>query len=44
LNWRIFVTRHWKTIVIALAIGLFSLSLFAANAHAEPIDSPVVPK
>jgi hypothetical protein len=44
LNLRMFVTRHWKTIMIALAIGLFALSLVAANAHAEPIDSPVGPR
>jgi type IV secretory pathway TrbD component len=44
LNLRIFVTRHWKAIVIALQIGLVVLSLAAAMAHAEPIDSPVGPR
>jgi hypothetical protein len=42
LNWRIFVTRHWKAIVIALSIGLVVLSL-AGKAHAEPIDCPLGP-
>gem|GEM_PF-5053601 len=44
MNWRMFITRHWKIIVIALVIGLFVLSLAAANAHADPIDSPVGPR
>ena len=35
---------NMKIIMIALAIGLFALSLVAANAHAEPIDSPVGPR
>lgn len=44
MNWKMFVTRHWKAIMIALSIGLFVLSLVAANTHAEPIDSPVGPR
>jgi hypothetical protein len=39
LNLRMFVTRHWKAIVIALSIGLIVVSLAAAKAYAEPIDS-----
>jgi hypothetical protein len=43
LNWRTFVTRHWKAIVIALTIGLVVLSLATAKAHAEPIDTWIGP-
>jgi hypothetical protein len=43
LNLRMFVIRHWKAIVIALSIGLVVLSLAAAKALAEPIDSPLGP-
>jgi hypothetical protein len=43
LNWRMFVTRHWKAIAIALSIGLVVLSLATAKALAEPIDSPCGP-
>ena len=43
MNLRIFVTRHWKAIVIALQIGLVVLSLATAKAFAEPIDSPIGP-
>lgn len=44
MNWRMFVIRHWKAIMLALSIGLFVLSFVAANTHAEPIDSPVGPR
>jgi len=43
LNLRMFVTRHWKAIVIALTIGLVVLSLSASKALAEPIDTPYGP-
>jgi hypothetical protein len=43
LNLRMFVTRHWKVIVIALSVGLVVLSLASAKAHADPIDCPLGP-
>ena len=43
MNLRMFVTRHWKAIVIALTIGLVVLSLSVAKALAEPIDTPYGP-
>jgi type IV secretory pathway TrbD component len=43
LNWRTFVVRHWKAIVIVLQISLVALSLASVRAHAEPINTPVGP-
>jgi type IV secretory pathway TrbD component len=43
LNLRTFVARHWKAIVIILQIGLVALSLAAAKAHADPINTPIGP-
>jgi hypothetical protein len=43
LNLRMFVARHWKAILVALAIGLAVLSLAATKAHAEPINTPFGP-
>ena len=43
MNWRMFVTRHWKAIVVVLQIGLVALSLASVKAHADPINTPVGP-
>jgi len=43
LNMRLFVTRHWKAILVALAIGSIVLSLAATKAHADPINTPCGP-
>jgi len=43
LNMRTFVARHWKAILVALAIGMVVFSLAATKAHAEPINCPFGP-
>ncbi|MGA3192541.1 MAG: hypothetical protein ABSD73_08530 [Candidatus Bathyarchaeia archaeon] len=43
MNMRLFVARHWKAILVALAISLIVFSLAATKAHAEPIDCPFGP-
>jgi len=40
LNWRTFIIRHWKTILLVTQIGIIALAIVITKAHAtEPIDS-----
>ena len=43
LSMKLFVARHWKAILVALAIGMVILSLAATKAHADPINTPCGP-
>ena len=43
MNWKIFVIRHWKAVLLLTQIGVIALSLAVAKAHAEPIDTPCGP-
>jgi hypothetical protein len=43
LNWKMFVTRHWKAILLMAIVGLATLAIITTKAYAEPIDSPIGP-
>jgi hypothetical protein len=43
LNWKLFITQHWKVVVITLSIGLVLASLAGAWVVGDPIDSPFGP-
>ena len=43
MNWKMFVTRHWKAILLVTLVGLAALSIITAKAYAEPIDTPIGP-
>ncbi len=42
MNLKMFVTRHWMAVVLAVSIGLLVLSI-VAKAHADPVDTPFGP-
>jgi hypothetical protein len=42
LNFKMFVIRHWKLIILAVSIGLLVLSI-VMKPLGEPVDSPVGP-
>jgi hypothetical protein len=43
LNWRTFVIRHWKAILLLTQIGIVAISIAVTKANAEPIDTPCGP-
>jgi hypothetical protein len=43
MNWKAFVIRHWKVVLLLTQIGIIALSLGIMKAHAEPIDTPCGP-
>ena len=38
-----FVTRHWKAILLMGIVGLATLAIITGKAYAEAIDSPIGP-
>jgi hypothetical protein len=43
LNWKTFLTRHWKITLLLVQLGVLALVAFVGKAVAEEIDSPVGP-